>query len=191
MEVGQAHLGVFGEVQHHGTRTAGPGDIKRPCNGPGYVFRAADLVVPFGDRTGKAGNVGLLESVRTQGGGRYLAGDDHQRRGIRKGIYDTGHHIRGTGTGRNNHHSRLTLDAGVALGGMDRPLLVAHQNVPDVLLKVAETVINRHNLAAGIAEDGIDTLFHERFPQGCSPTYLILFHIFLIAPSSAELTAAA
>ena len=192
----QAHLCVLGKVQHHRTGPAGAGDVEGTGHGPGHLVGGADLVVPFADGGGKADDVGLLERVGTQGGGRNLTGNHHYGGGIRHGVGHSGNDIGGSGARGYDDDAGLSAYAGKTLGRVDGPLFVADQNVMDGVLVVHQFVIHRHNLAAGIAEDRIDPFFLKGAPEGFGACYGILIvhltaQILRMAPSSAELTEAA
>ena len=174
MEIRQAHLRVLGKVQHNGAGAAGTGNVEGAGHGPGHLVGGADLVVPLADGGGEADDVGLLEGVRSQGGGGNLAGDDYHRGGVRHGIGHAGNHIGGSGAGGHNDHAGLSRDAGVALGRVDGALLVAYQHVMDHIFIVAELVVHRHNLASGIPEDGFYTFCLQGAPEGFGTCYGIL-----------------
>ena len=61
------------------------------------------------------------------------------------------------GPGGDQNHPGPAGRAGIALGGMRRGLLVAHQDVADVVL-LEDRVVDRQHRAAGIAEHGVDPL---------------------------------
>jgi hypothetical protein len=65
---------------------------------------------------------------------------------------DAGHRIRGAGTRGHQHHAGLAGGARIPVGGMGRPLLVAHQDVRHLGLAEQGVVDVQHG-AAGVAED--------------------------------------
>ena len=166
MEVGQAHLGVLGEVQYHGTGAAGAGDVECAGHGPGHLVRGADLVIPFADGGGKADDIGLLEGIGAQGGGGNLAGDDHHGGGVGHGVGHAGDYVGGTGAGGHYDHPGFSAHAGKTLCRVDGPLLMTDQDVMDGILVVHQFVIDRHYLAPGIPEDRFDSFFLQRAPKG-------------------------
>ena len=96
------------------------------------------------------------------------------------------------GAGGDDHHAGVPAYAGIALGRVDRALFVPHENVADLVLIVAQAVIDGHDLPAGIAEDGIHPLLNEGQPQcfrSCNHIFAkFCYSITLTAPLSAELT---
>lgn len=66
VEFGHSRLGIFGNVENHGTRTTVPGDVKSSCYRPSYFFAVTYLVTPFGHRLGDSYDIGFLKSVRAQ-----------------------------------------------------------------------------------------------------------------------------
>ena len=177
LEIRQAHLRVLGEVQDHGARTAAPGNVESPGDGPRHLVRRADLVVPLADGTGQADDIGLLERIRAQGGGGHLPGDDHHRGGIGHRIMDTGDDVRRAGARGDDHDTGIAFHAGIALGRVDGSLFVPHQDMADAVLITAQAVVHGHDLPAGIPEDGIHALLDEGQPQ-CFRT---CNHIFLLS----------
>ena len=95
-----------------------------------------------------------------------------------------GNDVRRSRTGSHDDHAGRSLDAGVALGRMDGPLLVAHQDVPHVGLIILQAVVHGHDLPAGIPEDGIHALRDEGFPERFGTGN----HNARTAPLSAEVT---
>ncbi len=70
----------------------------------------------------------------------------HQRVGERR------HHVGGAGTGGDQHHARLAGGARIAFSRVARALLVAHEDVLDIVL-LEDLVVDRKNRAARIAEE--------------------------------------
>ena len=94
--------------------------------------------------------------------GRHLAGDAHQRDRIHHRVGEPGDCVGRAGAGRDEQDADLAGRARIALGGVGRALLVAHEDVADLFL-VEDRVIDRQHRAAGIAEDDIDALILQRF----------------------------
>ena len=63
--------------------------------------------------------------------------------------------------GRDQHAADLAGRARIAFGGVDRALLVAHQDVADLLL-LKKGVVDRQHRPARIAEDMLGPLVGER-----------------------------
>ena len=72
-----------------------------------------------------------------------------------------GDRIGRAGARRDQHAADLAGRARIALGGMNRALLVAHQDVLDLLL-LEQRVIDRQHRAARIAENVLHALVGER-----------------------------
>ena len=74
------HLGILGEVKHHGTGTATACDIESTAHRPCYILGMTNLVSPLTDWLGNTHEVNLLESVSTQRTDGNLSGYHHDRR---------------------------------------------------------------------------------------------------------------
>lgn len=83
-----AHLCVFGDVEHHWTRTPGRRDVEGACYGFGDVLGTAHLAAPFCHRLGDANHVGFLEGVGAQTAVAYLSGDYDKRSAVDEGVGD-------------------------------------------------------------------------------------------------------
>ena len=85
--------------------------------------------------------------------------DDRDR--IHQRVGEAGDRVGGAGTRGHQHAADLAGRARIAFGGVHRALLVAHQDVLDLLL-LEQRVIDRQHRAARIAEDVLDALIGER-----------------------------
>ena len=92
-----------------------------------------------------------------------LAGDADDRRRVHHRGGDAGDHVGRAGPGRRDRDADLAGRARVAVGHVRRALLVPHQDVADRV--VEHRVVGRQNRAARIAEDDVDALAHEAFPE--------------------------
>ena len=104
------------------------------------------------DRHGDAANIGLLEGIGADRRGRHLPGDGHHRHTVHVGVRDRRDQVRRTGTGGRHADPDASGRGGVALGRMPRALLMAHEDVAD-LLGVHQRVVQGQDRAPGNAED--------------------------------------
>ena len=124
----------------------------------GNVFDAFHQIIVLRDRHGDAGDVDLLERILAQDGGGNLARDRDQRRAVHPGVGDGRHQIGRARTAGGHADADLAGSAGVPLGGVARTLFVPAQDVMQPVVILPEGVIERHDGAAGNAEDDIDAL---------------------------------
>ena len=78
------------------------------------------------------------------------------------------HGIGGARARGDQHHAGLAGRAGIAFGGVAGTLLVADQNVLNVLL-LEQLVIDRQHRTAGIAEDVLDPVVLQRLDDHLGP----------------------
>src|SRR6202041_1244754 len=113
-----------------------------------------DQEIVLGAWTRDADEVRFLESVVADHRGWNLARQHHHRSGIHVGVCYSRDRVGRSGARGNEHDSRSSTDAGIALGQVSRALFVADENVLD--FGIEESVVGRQDGAAGIAEDYID-----------------------------------
>ena len=77
------------------------------------------------------------------------------------------------GPAGHQHDADLAGGAGIALGGVHRRLLVAHQDVADGVL-LEQRVVDRQYRAAGIAEDDLHALILQGAEQDFCSRLLVL-----------------
>ena len=153
-------LHVLRDVHHHRAGAAVLGDIEGLVQGAREVVHVPHQVIVLGAGAGDSHRVAFLEGVVADEVGRHLPGDADDRDGIHQRIGEAGDGIGGAGAGGDEHHADLAGGAGIALGRMHRRLLVAHQDVLDMVL-VEQRVVDRQHRAARIAEDVLDALVGE------------------------------
>ena len=108
-----------------------------------------------------ADGIALLKGVVADEVGGHLAGDDHDRDRIHQRVGEAGDGVGGAGAGGDEDRTDFPGRSRVAFGGVHRALLVAHQNVVELLL-LKQRVVDRQHGAAGIAEDVLHALIDER-----------------------------
>ena len=154
---GGGELDVLGDVDEDRAGAAVGGDVEGLVDGLGELGRVLHQPVVLGAGAGDADGVGLLEGVVADHEGRDLAGEDDDRDRVHQRVGHAGDGVGGAGAGGDEDDAGLAGGAGVALGGVGRGLLVAHEDVADVVL-LEDRVVDRQHRAAGIAEDGVDAL---------------------------------
>ena len=162
-EIERRLLRVLGNVDVHRSGTTGSRQVERLAQRRVDVLGARDQVVVLGDRQRDAGNVRLLERVGAEHGRGDLAGDAHDGRRVHHRRGDAGDEIGGAGSRGRDGDANLAGSARVAVRHVRRALLVSHEHVPDG--ERGERVVGRHDRAARIAEDGLDALADESFPD--------------------------
>ena len=150
-EVDLGVLQVLGHVDEDGARAAGGGEVERLGDRLGDVVGVGDHEVVLGHGHGHAADVGFLEGVGAQQGHADLAGDGDDGHGVHLRVGQRGDQVGGAGAGGGDAHADLAGDLRVAGGGVAGALLVAHQDVAD-LLGVEQRVVQREDRAARNAE---------------------------------------
>jgi hypothetical protein len=115
----------------------------------------------LGDRLSDPDDVGLLKSVATHHGASNLSGNRHHRRAVHVRGREAGDQIGGAGAGGGDADPCSPGGAGIAIGRVRRRLLVPDENVTQTG-KLRQRVIERHDRAAGVAEEELDSLFKQR-----------------------------
>ena len=135
--------------------------MKRLVQHARQVLDALHQIIVLGAGPRDADGVAFLEGVVADQMRRHLTGDAHDRNRIAQRVGEAGHRIGGARTRGHQHAADLAGRARVAFGGMHRALLVAHQDVADLLL-LEQRVIDRQHRAARIAEKMLDALIGKR-----------------------------
>ena len=163
VELGRRELHVLADVDQHRAGPAGAGDVERFLHRLGQLGHVLDQVVVLRDRQRDAGHVGLLEGIRADEGGSDLAGDRDDRDRVHHGVGQPGDQVRRARARRWPCTRRPGPSPRIAVGREGRVLLVPHE---DVVHRIVEQgVIGGHDRAAGIAEDHVDALPHQTFPD--------------------------
>jgi hypothetical protein len=127
-------LDVLGDVHEDGAGAAGARDVERLVQRLGQAVGFLDQPVGLGAGAGDAHGVRLLEGVRADHEGGDLAGEDDDGDGVHQRVGEAGDGVGGAGARGDERHADLAGGAGVALGGVDGGLLVADEDVVDVVL---------------------------------------------------------
>ena len=146
-----ANLCVLGDVHEHGAGASGGCDVECCCERAGDVLRVGDHEGVLGDGHCHADDVSFLECVRAQQLSGHLAGDCDQGDGVHVCVSDCGQQVGCAGAGGCDAHAGLTTGHCVALSCVACALLVADQDVAD-LLGVVQGVIGRQNGSTRQAE---------------------------------------
>ncbi len=147
---------VLGQRDHHRSRPALHGDMKRPLNDLRDLRRVVDLGRPFGDRAEKSPVVHLLKGPPTEHRPLDLADEQDHRRGIMLGDMDA---MRGVGCARAAGDEADSRPAGQPAFGQRhhrRPGFLAADRHLD--RRIVERVERREIGLAGDAIDALDAL---------------------------------
>ena len=155
---------VLRQIDHHGARTAAARHVEGLMNDAAHIGDVLHQVVVLGAGPGDAGGVGLLEGIVADQMGRHLAGQADDGNGIHQGVGQAGYCIGCPGAGCDQDHPHLARRTGIAFGGMDGRLLVAHQDVAQPVL-LEQRIVDGKDRAARIAEDDLDFLVDQGFHQ--------------------------
>ena len=153
-------LHVLRNVDDDGTGPSGRRDLESLVHDPGEIVGILHQPVMLGTGPRDADRIAFLEGVVADEMRRHLPRQHDQGNGIHQRIGEAGDRIRRAGTGGDEHDSGLAGGAGIAFRGMNRTLLVADEDVLDVVL-LEDRVVDRKDRAAGIAEN----MFHALVPE--------------------------
>jgi hypothetical protein len=172
-------LHIFGDIHQHRAGAACCGHMKGLMDGFGQFVGFFHQPVHLGAGAGNAHCIPFLKGVRADHERGHLPGQNHNRDRIHQRIDNACHNIGCTGAGRHQHDTGLACGAGIAFGGMDRALFMAHQNVPDIIL-LENLVIDRKDSATRIAEYHFHALFlqglNHHLRSGHLTCHLVLHH---------------
>ena len=146
-----ADLCVLGDVHEHGAGAAGGCNVECCSQCAGDVLRVGDHEGVLGDGHCHADDVSFLECVGAEQCGGHLAGNCDEGDGVHVCVCDCGQQVGCAGAGGCDAHAGLAAGHGVALGCVTCTLLVADQDVAD-LLGVVQGVIGRQNSSTRQAE---------------------------------------
>ena len=90
-----------------------------------------------------------------------LPGDRHHRDRVHVRVGERRHQVGGAGARRRHAHTDLAGGVSVSTGRMSRALLVADEDVTE-LLRVEKRVVDRQHGTAGNAEDDVDVELLQR-----------------------------
>src|SRR5439155_14470877 len=141
--------------------TAGGRDVEGRLENVRQVLHVLNEPRMLGDRDRDAGDVALLERVRTDEERANLAGDAHERRRIHPGIGYRRDEVRRAGTRGRHRNADPAGGARVALGHVAGALLVPRENVPHGGA-ARHRVVERQDGAARQPEHHVDALGLER-----------------------------
>ena len=157
-EFGLCRSHVFGNIHHHRPRPAGRCNVERFLDGNRDIFDVTHQKIMLDARARNADGIAFLKRVFADGVGGHLPGNHHQRNRIGIGRGDAGNRIGHAGAGCDQRHAHFIGRARVAVGGMQRALLVTHEDMLDLIL-LEQLVINKQHRAARITEHVFDSFF--------------------------------
>ena len=170
--VGNLDVGVgdvLGDVHQHRAGATGGGDVEGLADGQGQVVDIAHQKVVLDTGAGDADRVNLLEGVAADDRGRHLPGEDHHGDGVHVGGGDAGNGVGGPGSRGDQGDAAAAGGAGIAVGAMGGGLLVADQDVLDLVL-LEQGVIGMEHGAPGIPEDILHALIDQRLNDDLGST---------------------
>ena len=153
-------LHVLRDVDHDRARPAARRDVERLVQHAREIVHVLHEVIVLGAGPRDADRVAFLERVVADQMRRHLAGDAHERDRIHQRVGQRRHGIRGAGSRGDQHAADLAGRARIALGGVSRALLVAHQDVLQLVL-LEDRVVDRKYRAARITEDVLDAVIQH------------------------------
>ena len=148
--IGLCH--IFGNIDHHGARTACACDLEGFLDGRRQIFHFGNQKIVLHARTGNAHHINFLERVAANHGRADLPRNHHQRNRIAICRGNTGNRIGCAGAGSDQRHADLAANAGIRIGRVDGSLLVAGQNMFE-FMKLVNGVVDFQYCAAGITEN--------------------------------------
>jgi len=156
---------ILGQVHQDRARPSRPRQMEGLLDGHGQVFDVLHQIVVFGAGAGDSGNVRFLEGVVADEHGGNLAGEDHQGDGIHVSGGQAGYGVRPPRAGGDQADPHFPRGSSVPVSGMNRALLMPHQDMADFLGIFAKGMIQSQDGSPGQPEDGVHAFLFERFEE--------------------------
>ena len=156
-----ANCTSFGMSTTTGPGRPGGGDMERFVDDLRQIVDVLDQPIVLGAGPRDADRVAFLERIGADQRRRNLSGQADQRDRIHQRVLQRRHRVGGARPRRHQHDAGLAGRARIAFGGVAGALLVADQDVLDVVL-LENLVIDRKHGAAGIAEQMLDAIVAQR-----------------------------
>ena len=178
---------VLGDIHQHRTFAPALGNAERRPHGVGQLADPAHRKVMLGNGHRDALDIGFLETVAAQAGGRHVAGKGHHRHRVHICSGNAGDQVGRTRPAGGQHHTGAAGSTGIAVCCMRRPLLVGGQHVLDPIIVAVQLVIQVQHRAAGIAKNRIHTLLTKhlyknlrtvQLHKSCLPWFLCWYARF-------------
>ena len=123
---------VLGQIDQHRAGTAGPGDIKGLADGRHQILGVVDQIVMLGAGPGDADDIHFLKGVVADQSGRAPGRSEPPWGWSPIGGGNAGDAIGGAGAGGEQGDPDFAGGPGIAVGRMDRALLVPDQNMGQI-----------------------------------------------------------
>ena len=144
-------LHIDGNINEHGTRTSGGGNVERLLHHSGDALNVLYQIAMFNEGSHSAGDVHLLENIPSQQIALHLTGNGNHRNGVHIGGGNAGDKVGCPRTGGDHAYANLAADSGIAGRHMSGVLLGAGQGIMNV--RMLQGVRRRADGSPGIAED--------------------------------------
>ena len=171
------HLSILWEVEHNWSRASTSGDIEGTANSPCHILWALNLVSPLGYRLSHTYKVYFLESIGAKSTYTNLTSYDHHWCRIHHSVSNTCESVGNTRTACYQADTNLATNSCKAFGSMCRSLLMTYEDMVEYLIFTTcisiQSVENRHDSTARIAEDGFNTFVLERAHQCLGACYYL------------------
>ncbi|EKE18389.1 MAG: hypothetical protein ACD_10C00010G0007 [uncultured bacterium] len=154
------HLGrnIFRNINHDRAGTASRRNMEGFFDRHGQILDVFNQEVVFDAGSGNTDCVALLERILADIGCRHLTGDDNHRNRVHVGSRNTGH---GIGHARPRCHQSdtyLLRRTRIGIRRVNRSLLMAHENVLDLVLP-EKSIVDMENGTTWVTEHTIHLFF--------------------------------
>ena len=151
---------IFRQVDKHGARTAGGGNIKCCLDGLCQIVDIFHEIIMFCNRTSNAHDIHFLECIVSDQLCYNLTCKHNKRYRIHIRIGNTCDSIGRTGAGCHQDNSGFSGCLGISFRCMGCTLFVPRENMFDVC-KIMEYIIDADHDTAGISKESIDALLDK------------------------------
>src|SRR5947199_10727731 len=166
-----SELDVFGDVDQDWARPTSESKFEGFVDSVSEVLDVAHQEIVLGNGLCHTNDIGLLESVAPDKRTRYLSSDGNDGGRVHVGGSEPSDQVGGAGTTGCYTYADLPSRASVAIGGMGRGLLVAHEHMAQSGV-LGESVIKGHDSPNRVAIEQLYAFTHQRFAEYLASTQL-------------------